>query len=203
MHSTLQHCQDNIGAAPRQFSMWQRMTLLRVPKPRWLQHNPEDQLNAYFRDLPRLFTHGRIAWGAVIMANRVLFEAGRENSPAAVVFCPSGTEDVSPKYLSYLARMLYSLAGTEPVDKELIQLAQGLSDEMSRQYGLPVPMKFSPIAECFVSTTLIVRNHLPNGVLSGSCLPFLVNDQTPSTVTVLPSFFWPEWLAEQWEAGAV
>ncbi len=183
--------------------MWQRMTLLRVPQSLWMQHNTEDQINDYFRDLPRLFSHGRIAWGAVIMANPALFEAGRGNHPAAIVFCPTGAEEVSPKYLSYLARLLYSLAGTEPVDKELIQLARHLTDQMSRIYGVPVPIKFSPIAECFVSTTLIVRRHLPNGFLSGSCLPFLVNDRAPSTLTILPSFFWPDWLKEQWKAGTI
>jgi hypothetical protein len=65
--------------------------------------------------------------------------------------------------------------------------------------GFVVPPVFSerPIRS---TTFMVFRQHLPDGVLTGSLLPILTHPST-SAVLVVPSSFWPEELAHRWRAG--
>ena len=198
MDEILSSCVENFGAAPRRLSFWDRITYLRSPKPGWLHNNPTDGLWSHFRRMPYMLTHGRIVWGHIVQANQLLFQRGSQDCPAAVVYCPAGTAAASPQYLQYLARMLFSLKGTTPADPELRPLANSLTNEVDRPYGIRVPEKLSPRAACMMSVTFICRKHLPNRRLSSSCLPFLVTEQAPFTAMPLPSRFWPDDFVERW-----
>ncbi|MDB5389447.1 MAG: hypothetical protein JWM11_5093 [Planctomycetaceae bacterium] len=82
----IEECARNFGEAPRRFSLWDRLTYLRVPRPVWARQNPDHQLNSLFANVTELFEHGVVVWGQFIQANRMLFEPGKWDCPADILF---------------------------------------------------------------------------------------------------------------------
>src|SRR5688500_9241296 len=119
MADPLHECIRNFGRAPRELSLWDRLTYLRVPKPAWLRAEPDDKLNALFQNLPTLFANGTVVWGHIIQANRMMFEAGPINCPGEFVYSLEDARIANPQNLQKVAHELYSLKGTEPDDVEL------------------------------------------------------------------------------------
>lgn len=85
MNKTIRQCINNYGETPRRFSLWDRLTYLRVSKPAWLHRNPEDRLSTHFKNLNAVFSHGMVTWGHVIQANALMFEAGSMDCPGELV----------------------------------------------------------------------------------------------------------------------
>ena len=198
MHDLITECARNLGTAPRDFSLWDRLTYLHVAKPLWLRTDPADGLTILFRHMPRLFREGTVVWGHIIQANQLMFQEGKDNCPGELVYTLADAREVEPEYLQQVARELYSLKGTEPDDQQLAPIAEYLTDELIRVFGLAVPPVVSPGIRCRISTTFFVRKHLPGQRLCTPLLPIVVNPRDPHVAMPLPERFWPEELAEWW-----
>lgn len=198
MHDVLRRCIHNFGEPPRAVSLWDRLSYFRVPKPDWLWLNPTDKLVIHFKNLNTLFSEGIVVWGHIIQANSLMFEDGPQDCPGELVYSIDDPDRVDPEYLQGVARQLFRLKGTEPEDPDLQPIANYLTDEMIRVFGLPVPSSISPSIRCRISTTYFVRKHLPKRRLCSSLLPVVVNRRDPHTATVLPERYWPPELVEWW-----
>jgi hypothetical protein len=189
---------ENFGPAPREFSWWQRLTYLRVSKPQWLKQNPEDELMVLFEHLPELFESGTVVWGHIVQANGLMFEEGDFDCPGEVVFSLAEPKKAIPKILESIAHEIFELKGTEPEDPKLARIAEHLTNEMTRVYGLPVPQSLGRGMRCLISTTFLSRKHLPNRRLCSPVLPLVVNPEPPHVAMPLPAKYWPKAFVEWW-----
>lgn len=199
MRKLLFECEQNFGPAPRRFSFWDRVTFFRVSKPRWLRANPYDALTNHLKNLESLFASGMVTWGHIVQANSLLFESGRDNCPAELVYSIENLDRINPEYLEQVAEELFWLKGTNPSEKGLKPIAHHLTDEMTRVFGLPVPSSISPALKWKISTTFVVRKHLPGRYLCSSLLPIVLNRREPHFAVPLPVRYWPQKLIEWWQ----
>ena len=188
----------NFGAAPRQFTLWERLTYYRIPRPEWMKHNPDDGLVDLFDGMSSVFGRGKVVWGHVVQANRQLFEHGERNHPGEVVFSLKDSRDVTPHDLWQVAGILGSLKDTQPARPELRPIASHLTSEINRVFGLTVPPIVSPDIRCHLSTTWFTRKHLPDGRLAASLLPLVVSRTKPYYALPLPEKYWPDAFVEWW-----
>ena len=193
----LHQCIDRFGCTPRQFSWSERLTYLRVPRPLWLYIPPFDELWTLFHNLPSLFANGIVVWGHIVQANCRLFAAGNDNNPAEVVYSLDENISLAHLRLQLAALELMALKGTSPGDSELSNIAEYLTDELVRVFGLPVPRSISAHRLC-ISTTFLIRKHLPKQQVCRSLLPLIVNPIEPHVVLPLPEKYWPDDLVQWW-----
>lgn len=198
MPNPIHECIENFGPAPRRQSRWDRLTYFRVPKPLWLRQRPSDGLNTLFENLPALFTAGTVVWGHIIQANSLLFQPGADDCPGELVYSLTDAQRVDPDYLGQVAHQLFSLKGTEPADPDLAPIAEYLTNEMIRVFGLAVPKTISANLPCRISTTFFVRKHLPLRRLCTPLLPIVVNPVEPYVAMPLPARYWPQSLIDWW-----
>ncbi|MEZ6186025.1 MAG: hypothetical protein R3F62_13570 [Planctomycetota bacterium] len=161
--------------------------------PAWTHTDPLlRQLDA--RD--PLLRVGRVVWGAVVQANVALYEPGRHDHPAGLVYGPGEDYTDLVPALTELARELYLLKDTTPEGEDLRELAQAVTDELSRPARLRVPERLTRGPEAYLTTALLHRAHLPGGRLRGRLLPLLVAPEVTPWTFPLPGAFWsPELLA--------
>lgn len=198
MHDLLRECVQRFGETPRTPSLWDRLTYLRVPKPFWLKEYPNDDLHKIFPNLRHAFSDGIVVWGHVVQANQMMFDPGEHDCPGEVVYSIDDRETIDALDLQTIAHSLFELKGQTPNDGELLPIADYLTDETVRVFGLSVPAKISPQFHCQISTTLFVRKHLPDHRLRRSLLPLLVSPREPNVATSLPARYWPDDLVEWW-----
>jgi len=165
---------------------------VQVQPPPWVA---ADELRQLFDDYPKLLQQGRVVWAHLIQANNSLFEPGPNDSPAEILYDPHGR--LQPAELAPLAHRLYLLKNTKPADPEEARIAEHLTGEMTRAFGMPVPRTISG-AGLLESTLLIIRKHLPNRRLAAGYFPILISDACKGSAMILPSRWWPRALAEQW-----
>ena len=198
MPNPIVECIENFGPAPRTLSFWDQLTYLRIGKPLWLRMDSMDDMNVLFRHKRALLKNGRVVWGHVVQANSLMYEDEPDNCPGEIVYSLADSGKATPKYLARLASRLYSLKGTRPTDLASAKIAAHLTDEMTRVYGLKVPIILSPKVRCQISTTFFCRKHLPQRKLCKSILPIIVYPQKPFVALPLPERFWPKKLIEWW-----
>src|SRR5262249_16983578 len=155
-----------------------------------------DRLHPLFRNASKLFANGVVVWGQIVQANGSLFRDGDNNSPGEIVFSLADGHLVRPHHLQTIASEIFDLKGTTPEEAGLRAIADHLTNERTRVYGLPVPRSLSPRIQCRISTTFFVRKHLPNGRLCSGSLPLVVNPNEPHFAMPLPQKYWPEELVE-------
>jgi hypothetical protein len=86
---------------------------------------------------------------------------------------------------------LFSIKGAQ-TDPELQVFADKLADEKSGDSKIPAPTSITNGVQCYYTTTMIVRKHLPEKYLAGSLFPYLVCPGYTEAGMVLPEVFWPE-----------
>ena len=188
----------NFGAAPRRFWLWERLTYFRLPRPEWMKFDPDDGLVGLLDETDSLFARGKVVWGHVVQANKLLFDYGEYDCPADVVFSLKDWKNVTPHDLWEVAGILYSLKDSQPDRRDLRPIARHLTSERERAFGLPVPPVVSPEIRCHLSTTWFARKHLPDRRLAASLLPLVVSRTKPYYAMPLPGKYWPEAFVEWW-----
>lgn len=197
----LRECRNIVGMPPRTFSLWDRWFTLPVTKPEWVERPPKDRLSVHFRRLESLFAEGIVVWGRLVQANAQLFDEGEFDCPGEFVYSLLDSERASPDYLTHTAAKLAALKGRFFEHPEVNAIAEHLTNERTRVYGLPVPREISPQVRCAVSTTMFVRKHMPGGRICAGIMPILVHPHEPHTVTILPKKFWPPELVRWYMRG--
>lgn len=173
-----------------------QISYLSMPSPSWLARDP---LKAAVDTYPKLWIGGKIVWASLIQANGTLFSVGDNTSPGEVVYDPVGTLDHTE--LRKIARKLGALKGTKPSDPVALAIANHLTAETTRAFGLPVPESISS-KSLRVATVLFHREHLPNKRLTLNYFPLLIHPAYPGIAMVLPSRWWPQELIDRW-LGAI
>lgn len=176
------------------------LEILELPEPLWAE---TDDMHRLFEHAPDLLRGGRVVWGALIQANNQLFDASGlvadGGAPAEVTYDPQGRAPVES--LVDMAQRIFSCKGETFDDPSLMQVSEHLSAEVSRAFGLDVPVSLSsyPLK---ISTTWIRSRHLHLGHLALQKIPLLVSDDLPGLVRPLPHRFWPEAFLLEWQAFA-
>lgn len=163
-----------------------------IPMPPWME---KDRLRKSFDRYPELWRDGKVVWGCIVQANRVLFSSGERDAPGDVVYDPRGLASIEA--LRAAAGALAALKNTRPEDPVLRAIADHLTGELTRVCGMSVPPGLSQ-SGLLVSTLLIHRKHLPDNKLSLPIIPLLINDRMPGVATVFPSRWWPSNFLDTW-----
>jgi hypothetical protein len=165
---------------------------VRIIAPLWVDRDP--MRRTFFRHTD-IWNGGKVVWGRIVQANKLLFGPGDDDCPADVLYDVSGTLPFTA--LKEPASRLFGLRSRAPANAEEQAFADHLNDELTRVAGMAVPKS---ISECplRVSTVLIHRRHLPDGKLSRSYFPVVMNDMHPGAIMVLPSRWWTKAFSELW-----
>ena len=198
----LAKCWENFDQPPRELSWWQFWTYLRLKRPPWLRHSPGDDMEHLFRAQEELYRSGEIVWGHVVQANSLLFQPGNIDSPAEVIYSLDDPRGIDPRHLKHVSRQLSALKGRTPHDPQARAIADHLTDEWTRRFGLAVPTELSGPVPMLLSTIFVSRRHLPSAFLCMSLIPLLVSPQPPHFAIPLPSLYWPTELRESWFEAA-
>ncbi len=179
LHDDMEHVQRRIDLA--------RATdpdYLVPERPSWVDG---DSIDLWFQNVGALFLGGRLVWGQITQANSLMWEEGSANCPGEVLYdlrgIPTGAE------LGPIASTIFDYKGTRPLDHRLAFLSDHLMHEMTRSFGLPLPLRLSS-ADLRLTTLFFDRKHLPGGYLQSGLVPLLIHDDYPGIVTVLPERFW-------------
>jgi hypothetical protein len=191
----LQICQRNFANISKQWRWFERTNYLEIETPGWAR---KDRLQIFFKNQKRLFAEGKLVWAHIVQANTLLFSPGRDGCPALVVYAAIDRPDLDPAILSAIASKVFDLKGTQPTDPNLLKVADCLTDECSRPFGLFLPSSFALNIPCEITTIYVDRKHLPNGYLSKGIFPMIVSDRDPKIATILPSLYWPPATIDWW-----
>ncbi len=165
-----------------------------VPSP-WML---KSRFNLLFEDQDVLFSEGCVVWGTIIQANGKLFSPGLEDLPAVILYSLDEKIDSNPKIIKKVAKKLYSLKGKK-THKDLQEFSDMLKSECTLKWKIPVPPHISNNIQCFYTTALVVRDHLPKGYLKNGLFPYLVCPEKTNVGTILPSRYWSRtFLREYW-----
>lgn len=167
----------------------------RVRDPKWLR--ADDVLGVIGGEQTRLLKSGRVAWGALVEADDLLFSPGQEDGRATLLYSLDPWFDARPEALTQLAGTVLSFKNTRPEDPSMQLVAAFITDEMDRSMGWSLPTELSarPVRG---AAFIVYRAHLPDGFLRGGVFPVLVHPDTEA-VMILPREFWPAEILEYWQ----
>jgi hypothetical protein len=154
-------------------------------------HPKAESLITQQGDLDYLYREGTVVWAAVVQANSDLFKPGTKPLPANVVWSADAQFDEDPAALVEIGREVFKLKHTEPDDKQLREVAKVVTDELNYIVNYKLPQKLTSGRKVYLTTIVIARNTLPNGMLEGRYFPAVVAERAPRKVAVLPWTWWP------------
>ncbi|HEY0584970.1 MAG TPA: hypothetical protein VGD52_02465 [Pseudoduganella sp.] len=153
-------------------------------RPSWADG---DDIDLWFQNVGALFHGGRLVWGLITQANYLMWQEGSAGCPGEVLYDLRGIQGADE--LVPLATAVSAYKCTRPLDHRLAFLADHMTAETTRSFGLPLPLRLSS-ADLRMTTIFFERKHLPGGYLHSSPVPLLIHDAYPGIVTVLPHRFW-------------
>jgi len=169
-----------------------------IKLPEWLQTDGDDQLNDIFNNQRKLFQQGSIVWGQIVQANNLLFNAGNDDCPAAIIYSLDPAIDCNSHVLKKAASGLFSVKGEHVENEEMQRFSDLLEDELERQMKLHVPLFLTKNIQCYYTTIMVCRNHLPNKILSNDLFPLLVLPEQTEATMILPKQYWSDTLIQCW-----
>lgn len=204
----LAECQQRFGNAPREFDAettkyismtagWMYALMFFIPICKLLKNSRQRSI----------FRLGQVVWGHIIQANGALWSPSEtagpgneeaDDAPGELVFSLDVAGRVTPDYLEPIAENLAALRTQGPVDAELKPIADYLEAETVRVFGWNVPQRFTPHVPCYISTTMFLRKHLPDGYLHRAFLPIVISHEPPYFAMPLPARFWSPELLTWW-----
>ena len=132
-----------------------------------------------------------MVWGALVQANTQLFSPGDSDCPAMVLYSLDPYFDEHPGELRAMAVRLFETKD-EPKDR----LSHVIADEYEDVYQRPLAPWIAGEREVWASSIMVIRPHLPEGVLRGRVFPLLAAPSKTRVPLIVPSHFWsPELLA--------
>jgi hypothetical protein len=201
MRELIEGCRELFGDPPRDGSETDRRAFRF--RPGWLLRTmlflTRDKLRIVLRDQDILREQGRVVWGHLVQANTILFNPhNRQALPANVLYSPDRFFDDQVPLLGELAHGLFDLKGRSPVDKEMRQFAEAITNETARTMRLPLPSALTDGRTVYLTTCFINPPHLPGGCLKHGFFPLVICPEQTEAVMVLPCDYWPEELQAIW-----
>lgn len=194
---------ETFGQAPRSFSLFSQL-YNRVYPPMWMIRWGDD-LRCVYRDQRKLFKEGKVVWGHIVQANNALFEPGKGNYPADMLYSLDPYFDNNLEALERIAHRLYGLKGKEVEDEEARYFSDAITDEHTRVLNVQLPKSLSGGREVYFTTFMVHRKHLPTGYLVSGWFPILALPGASDATMILPSKYWAADLIPLWnpDTGAV
>jgi hypothetical protein len=142
-------------------------------------------------DLDYLYREGTVVWAAVVQAHADLFKPGTKPLPANVVWSADAYFDEHPDALVQIGRDVFKLKHAEPDDEQLRDVAKVVTDELNYVVNYELPQKLTRGRTVYLTTVMIARGALPNGILDRRYFPAVVAERAPRKIAVLPWTWWP------------
>jgi hypothetical protein len=166
-----------------------------LPTANWLGAPPEwvdGLLREVYAQQELLLEHGQVVWASLVQANSQLFSPGEMDHPAMAVYSLD-ERFTTARELRLIAARLFDTKD-DPVDR----LSHVIADEYLEVWGQPLADWLSPHGSVRATALMIIRKHLPQGVLESRVFPLLIAPGRTPVVMMLPSEFWPPALLEAW-----
>ena len=162
--------------------------------------DPEDPLLRAVHGWEVSQREGRTTWGAVLLAEKALFQGGASDHSGMVIWSPTVEFDRHPERLRRIGQRLFAQRDAEDPDPDLEPLRAVLRDPSQRVAGFWVPPKLTGGAPVFLSSLLLHRRHLPRGLLLRDLVPLRVGEEWDFPV-IVPSSHWGRELSDWWSAS--
>ncbi len=194
----LKQVEKAIGAAPRKFHFFDRLTWFKQDFPGWDWQ--DDDIRHSVHQWKHVFEQGRLTWGHIVQVNRLMFEKSEHNCPGEVLIWHDRAHPFDADAFALAAHNLFELKGTseELVDGEEKAFAAQLENERARGYGARIPARIAHGLDLRASTIFFQRRHIPNGIITASLFPILYLEESPMVAVMVPSKFWPKELLRAW-----
>jgi len=199
MQSILDECRRLFEPAPRRFEGLHTRRYLHTVAPAWLRRQPRHPLWTSYRQEELLFREGEIVWGCLVAAHAWLWDTGKVDYPALVIYRPDSAFDGRMDELSQLGLRLQELQKDRPAGTEERRFVEMLDDVYSCEMGSTVPPSICGDTPCSSTLIMVHRKHLPNGVLVNRTLPILIHTAVTPAGVILPSRYWPPALQYAWQ----
>ena len=161
-----------------------------LKKPTWIEK--EDDLYVVFKEEELLKNEGHIYYGALVMANTLLYEEGKDVNPGFILYSTDPHYSANPYDLIDLSWQLNNYVGTDVVPDELKEILYLMETETERVSKIKLPCSITGNKDVYFTDLLFQRDHLPGGVLRGKLFPVLANPDIFRSVTVLPKYYWSD-----------
>ena len=142
-------------------------------------------------------------WGAIVIANTVLFSRGRIDAPAGAVYSRDPHFDAAPEDLLAVAERMVQLRGMTADERARLSpsvraTAETLADESGTVKNLRVAADLTKGREVYYELLQVARGRLPDGYLADGILPVLTPPRAGAPLEVLPRAAWPRGLVRHW-----
>ena len=138
----------------------------------------------------RFYKEGKVAAGALVQANSLLFEKGDDSCPANYIY------STDPYYMKYpgdllgLARALFTTKGEQGDHPTIQRLADLLEDEEERIFAYKLPRNITEGRDVYFTTVMVDREHLPDKMITEPVSPMLVLENERPDAILLPYWYW-------------
>lgn len=129
MKEIITECKMKFEYKKERFNILERM-YNKLKKPHFMKISNDQRFKCIFDDQKLLFSEGRIVVGHIVQANTLLFEPGKLDHPACIVFSEDAYFDGNIDELYEIAHSLYALKGTVVEDSEIRKFVEVITDEM-------------------------------------------------------------------------
>lgn len=170
--------------------------------PFWLQET--DKLYALYQEYEQLFANGKVYYGYVLQANRILFKAFPPiDYPALVFYCTDPVLEADPEEVGNFAFKIYEYKSKpiEEVPEEYREAANILNDDMARKdLVLPHTLPDGTLVHIHMKTIMVTKKFLPKRKIStiSSIMPILALPDKLTCEVVLPHIYWTKDIKKYW-----
>lgn len=153
---------------------------------------PDNMLPLYnLRTQQRFYKEGKLAIGALVQANEMIFKPGDIDVGGAMLYTFEPYYIEHPDELRGLAHELFNTKGDTGYAPSIQRLADALADEVERVCRYKIPRNVTENRDVYYTTVMFSREHLPNGFLPGGItFPMLILEDIEPEAIVLPKWYW-------------
>lgn len=189
---------EKLGQIPRRFDLWTKyMYLHSFASSTLRKYRPE--LLTIYDNWERLITEGQVVLGVIVQANVRLFEKGKKNHPANIIYSTDTDAESKLEKLFSIADQINYLKNQDfLLNQDEIDFSELVADEMKSAFNVRLPKVLSQNMSVYFTTTVINRNHLPSKRLSQNFFPLLIHPEIDASM-IVPSRYWSEDLLKVWE----
>ena len=148
-----------------------------------------------------LLKNGKVVWGHLVQGNSGLFQPGKEDLFASLVYSPTLASNNNLPELARIAWELYELKDKKIEHPEVFDLkpiAAAITYEYRRSIRIKVPSSIAKNQSVYFASVLVYRQHLPKGNLQSNWFPILIAPKITNEVMILPFKYWHQDLLAAW-----
>ena len=192
---------NKLGLAPKELSWFARMRMKLIRPADWMVKTGDVSGFEWFLSAKNeIKKDGFVIPGTIVQANNNLFAPGKSDHPAEIIysFSPSCTCDE----LARISTRLFELRGERSSDPDEAFFADHLEDELQRANGVAVPEELFGLSDTYFSSTLVYRDDIPNGVISGQAIYPIIVIPKSHVAMILPQRYWTPYAFSVYEETA-